>query len=40
MERARERLDMARGSEDVDFLRAEAALKRAIVRMRISDKKI
>ena len=40
MERAKERLDMARGSDDVDFLRAEAALKRAIVRIRISDKKI
>jgi F-type H+-transporting ATPase subunit epsilon len=39
MERARERLDMARGSEDVDFMRAEAALKRAIVRIRISEKK-
>jgi F-type H+-transporting ATPase subunit epsilon len=40
MERAKERLATDRGSEDVDFLRAEAALKRAIVRMRISEKKI
>lgn len=40
MERAKERLAMDRGKEDVDFLRAEAALKRAIVRIRISEKKI
>ena len=40
MERAKERLSMDRGKEDVDFLRAESALKRAIVRMRISEKKI
>jgi F-type H+-transporting ATPase subunit epsilon len=40
MERAKDRLATDRGSEDVDFLRAEAALKRAIVRIRISEKKI
>ena len=38
MERARERLAKDRGGEDIDFLRAEAALKRAIVRIRISEK--
>ena len=40
MERAKERLALDRGREDVDFMRAEAALKRAIVRMRITEKKI
>jgi len=40
MERAKDRLATDRGGEDVDFLRAEAALKRAIVRIRISEKKI
>jgi len=39
MERAKERLAKDRGEEDIDFLRAEAALKRAIVRIRISEKK-
>ncbi|MBW2709382.1 MAG: F0F1 ATP synthase subunit epsilon [Deltaproteobacteria bacterium] len=39
MERAKERLSLDRGKEDVDFLRAEAALKRALVRMRVSEKK-
>jgi len=38
MERARERLATDRSREDVDFLRAEAALKRAMVRIRISEK--
>jgi len=38
MERARERLAKDRGGEDIDFLRAEAALKRAMVRIRISEK--
>ena len=38
MERARDRLAKDRGGEDIDFLRAEAALKRAIVRIRISEK--
>ncbi|MBW2203822.1 MAG: F0F1 ATP synthase subunit epsilon [Deltaproteobacteria bacterium] len=38
VERARERLAKDRGGEDIDFLRAEAALKRAMVRIRISEK--
>ncbi|NQU16085.1 MAG: F0F1 ATP synthase subunit epsilon [Desulfobacteraceae bacterium] len=38
MERAKERLVKSRGVEDVDFLRAEAALKRAIVRVKIAEK--
>jgi F-type H+-transporting ATPase subunit epsilon len=37
MERAKERLAKDRGTEDVDFLRAEAALKRAIVRIKVSE---
>ena len=39
MERAKERLAQDRGREDVDFLRAGAALKRAIVRIRIAEKR-
>jgi F-type H+-transporting ATPase subunit epsilon len=39
LERARERLAKERGSEDVDFLRAEAALKRAISRLKVAEKK-
>ncbi len=38
VERARERLAKDRGGEDIDFLRAESALKRAMVRIRISEK--
>lgn len=38
MERAKERLATDRGREDVDFMRAESALKRAIVRIRISER--
>lgn len=38
MERARERLAKERGSEDVDFIRAEAALKRAISRLKVAEK--
>jgi len=37
MERARERLGKDRGTEDVDFLRAEAALRRAIVRIKVAE---
>ncbi len=33
IERARTRLEKERGSEDVDFIRAELALKRAIARV-------
>ena len=38
IERARERLAKERGSEDVDFIRAELALKRAIARVKAADK--
>jgi F-type H+-transporting ATPase subunit epsilon len=38
MERAKERLAKGRGAEDVDFLRAELALKRAIARVKVSEK--
>ncbi|MBW1680063.1 MAG: F0F1 ATP synthase subunit epsilon [Deltaproteobacteria bacterium] len=38
MERARERLARERGGEDVDFQRAEAALKRAIARIKVAEK--
>ncbi len=40
MERAKERLARERSAEDIDFARAEAALKRAIIRMRVAEKKI
>lgn len=40
MERARERLEKDRKSEDIDNLRAEAALRRAIVRIRVVEKAI
>ena len=39
-ERAEKRLAKDRGSEDIDFDRAEAALKRAIVRIRVAEKKV
>jgi F-type H+-transporting ATPase subunit epsilon len=38
MERARERLSKARGTEDTDFLRAELSLKRAIARIKVAEK--
>jgi len=40
MERAKERLSKDRGSEDIDFARAEAALKRSMARIRIVEKAI
>ena len=40
MERAKERLARERGAEDVDFLRAEVALKRAIARIKVREKVI
>ena len=40
MERARERLGKDRKTEDIDFLRAEAALRRAVMRVRIVEKAI
>ena len=39
LERAQKRLAADRGKDDVDFMRAEGALKRAIVRIRLSEKK-
>jgi len=38
MERATERLQKDRTSEGVDFARAEAALKRAMVRIKVAEK--
>ena len=38
LDRAKERLAKDRSSEDIDFLRAEAALKRAITRIKIVKK--
>lgn len=38
MERAKERLAKERGTEDIDFGRAEAALKRAIARIKVAEK--
>ncbi len=37
MERANERLD-DRSAEDIDFIRAEAALKRAMIRLKVIEK--
>lgn len=38
MERAGERLKKAQEDKDIDFIRAEAALRRAIVRINIAEK--
>jgi len=38
LDRARERLARERGAEDVDFLRAEAALRRALIRIKVAEK--
>jgi F-type H+-transporting ATPase subunit epsilon len=38
LERAQKRLALERGAPDVDFLRAEAALKRAIARIKVGEK--
>ncbi len=38
MERARERLARERGTRDVDFLRAEASLKRSMTRLKVVQK--
>jgi F-type H+-transporting ATPase subunit epsilon len=35
MERARERLSMDRSLKDIDFMRAESALKRAVARLKV-----
>ncbi len=40
IERARERLAREREAEDVDFLRAEASLRRAIERLKLAEKSI
>ncbi|MFC1824910.1 ATP synthase delta/epsilon chain alpha-helix domain-containing protein, partial [Thermodesulfobacteriota bacterium] len=40
IERARERLARERETEDVDFLRAEASLRRAIERLKLAEKSI
>lgn len=37
MERAKERLAKDRKTEDTDFMRAEAALKRAVARLKVAD---
>jgi len=39
-ERAKERLARERSAGDIDFLRAEAALKRALIRLRVAEKKM
>ena len=39
MERARKRLEKERGAEDIDFMRAELALARAINRIKIAGKR-
>lgn len=38
MERAKERLAKDRSTPDIDFTRAEAALKRAIARIKVAEK--
>ena len=38
MERAKERLSKERGTPDIDFVRAEMALRRAIARMKVAKK--
>lgn len=40
MERAKERLSKDRGTKDIDFLRAEVALKKAIARIKVVQKTI
>jgi F-type H+-transporting ATPase subunit epsilon len=38
MERAKERLSMDRSLKEIDFMRAEAALKRAVARLKVVQK--
>ncbi len=38
VERANERLSQDRSSEDIDFIRAEAALRRAMIRLKVIEK--
>jgi F-type H+-transporting ATPase subunit epsilon len=40
IERARERLAQKRGSKDIDYLRAETALKRAVMRLKVAEKTV
>ena len=40
LEKAKERLAKERGTKDIDVLRAENALKRAIARLKVSEKHI
>ncbi len=40
MERATERLEKERRREDIDFIRAEAALRKAITRIKVAEKAI
>ncbi|MGE5841460.1 MAG: F0F1 ATP synthase subunit epsilon [Deltaproteobacteria bacterium] len=40
MERAKERLSRDRSDKDVDFVRAEAALRRAVVRLKVAQKPV
>ncbi|MFH1351656.1 MAG: F0F1 ATP synthase subunit epsilon [Pseudomonadota bacterium] len=38
MERARDRLAMGRSAEDMDFVRAETSLRRAVARIKVAEK--
>ena len=40
IERARERLAKERGAEDIDFVRAEASLQRALIRIKVAEKSV
>jgi F-type H+-transporting ATPase subunit epsilon len=40
LERARERLAKERGAPDVDFIRAEASLRRALIRLKVAGKTV
>ena len=40
IERARERLAKERGTEDIDFVRVEASLQRALIRIKVAEKSV
>ncbi len=40
IDRARQRLEKERGTEDIDFRRAEGALQRAIIRLKVAEKRM
>jgi F0F1-type ATP synthase epsilon subunit len=40
MERAKERLSRDRSEKDIDFLRAEAALRRSVARLKVAQKSV